>query len=111
MIARLQTKGDFDRVFARGKSVSSAHLSLRALDRRDDRPTRFGWVVGRQLGGSVARNRLRRRLRGLLSMLDVRPGFDCVVTMRSPQFGDLRAEVTELLEKSGLTAQGVNLDA
>jgi ribonuclease P protein component len=33
------------------------------LDRADDGPTRFGFVVGKNVGGAVTRNLVRRRLR------------------------------------------------
>jgi ribonuclease P protein component len=108
MTARLKSKGDFDRVFSRGRATTAGRLSLRSYFRGDDDPTRFGWVVGRGTGGAVDRNRLRRQLRGVISTLDIRPGFDCVVVARGPTDRNVQLALTELLEESGLTGDKVS---
>jgi ribonuclease P protein component len=43
---------------------------------------RIGFVVGRRVGGAVARNRVRRRLRELARQAPITPGFDVVLYAR-----------------------------
>ena len=46
---------------------------------------RFGFTVTKQLGGAVKRNRIRRRLKAVVSLKSehARPGFDYVVIARA----------------------------
>ena len=86
---RLSRSRDFDAVYRRGRSVSTRHLVLYAFPRPDedgggDEEPRLGLAVSRKVGGAVARNRLKRRLRATLAELDVplRLGHDYVLVAR-----------------------------
>lgn len=110
MTPRLKTRSDFDRVFSRGRYAGSGPLTLRFYPRGEEAPSRFGWVVGKGVGGAVDRNRLRRRLRAIISALEVAPGFDCVFIARNPVDEPLRQRVEGLLEESGLIGRKVSVD-
>lgn len=43
---------------------------VRYLPRPGDEPTEVGFAIGRRIGTAVVRNRLRRRLRAILTELD-----------------------------------------
>jgi ribonuclease P protein component len=58
---RLRSRAEFDRLFRRGARVEGPAFVL--LWRRELGPRAIGFAVGRRLGGSVIRNRARRRLR------------------------------------------------
>jgi len=58
---RLRSRQEFDRLFRRGARVEGPAFVL--LWRREPGPRAVGFAVGRRLGGSVIRNRARRRLR------------------------------------------------
>ena len=60
-VERLRSRGGFDRLFRRGARVEGAAFVL--LWGREPGPRAVGFAVGRRLGGSVVRNRARRRLR------------------------------------------------
>ncbi|MEO7122714.1 MAG: ribonuclease P protein component [Lacisediminihabitans sp.] len=72
---------DYRRVVRRGRKVGSSHFVSYVFDRTDDGPVRFGFIVAKNVGNAVIRNRVRRRLKAasfdLLSR--VRPGVDVVV--------------------------------
>ena len=76
----LRKSADIRLVFKEGKRVSCPLFTLlyrlNALD-----CTRVGVVVGRKLGGAVARNRSKRRFRelGRLSLQQVPSGLDLLV--------------------------------
>lgn len=78
---RLRARRDFDAAFG-GVRVSRGVLSLRARERGDHAPSRFGFAVSSRLGGAVLRNRIKRRLRESARRSDVR-GFDFVVIARN----------------------------
>ncbi len=69
-------------------------------------PTRFGFIVSKQVGTAVVRNTVRRRLKAVCAeALDtVRPGTDVVIralpSSANAEYGELRAEVSRCLARS-----------
>lgn len=63
-------------------------LAARIL-RTDLGVTRFGMATGRVLGSAVVRNRVRRRIRGVLRELEpeVQPGWDVLLVARPALVG------------------------
>jgi ribonuclease P protein component len=108
---RLSRSRDFDAVYRHGRSVSTRFLVLYwfARDGDGDDP-RLGIAVPKQLGGAVARNRVKRQLRetwrALLErvpkgndyVLIARPGLPEAVEARGPEW--LRERVDEVLQKA-----------
>jgi ribonuclease P protein component len=62
-IGRLTSKADFRKVYASGSRASDRAVTVHALATGEDRPARVGISAGRGVGGSVRRNRAKRRLR------------------------------------------------
>jgi ribonuclease P protein component len=58
---RLRSRAEFDRLFRRGARVEGPAFVL--LWMWEPGPRAVGFAVGRRFGGSVVRNRARRRLR------------------------------------------------
>ena len=50
------------------------------MDRGDGHPARVGFAVRKSAGTAVARNRIKRRLRAAVASIDLRPGFDIVIS-------------------------------
>ena len=68
-----------------GGGTSRSHPLLIARFRRTDlETTRFGLSTGRNLGGAVVRNRVRRRLREALRVMapSFQPGWDVLIIAR-----------------------------
>jgi len=84
-IGRLKRRADFLRV-AKGRRWHGKAFSLQAGATGEDTETaRVGFTVTKKVGGSVVRNRARRRLREALRLttgLPVRAGHDYVVIAR-----------------------------
>jgi len=81
---RLRQRADFLAV-ANGARVSSAAFVVQGRRRDDDGPIRVGFTVSRKNGTATERNRIRRRLRELVKLLDVismRPHCDYVLVGR-----------------------------
>ena len=81
---RLRRRADFLAV-ANGARVSSAAFVVQGRRRDDDGPIRVGFTVSRKNGTATERNRIRRRLRELVKLLDVismRPHSDYVLVGR-----------------------------
>ena len=73
--------------------------------------TRVGFAAGRQLGGAVVRNRLRRRWREVVRRGPALPkGWDLVVVARaggrSAPFAALVAAWSDVLRRAGLLGAG-----
>ena len=63
---RLRKPEDFRATMKLGRKVSSAHLVLYLKRVPGDAQARFGFVVGKIVGGAVQRNLVKRRLRSAI---------------------------------------------
>ncbi len=104
---RLRRKRDFERVYEQGAVFQGRHVVLFCLATGVDE-RKVGFVASRKVGGAVARNRARRRIREAYRKL--RAGLPeaahLVFVARSgaadAEWEELFGEVAELLRKSGL---------
>lgn len=99
---RLRRRADFSEVMRKGRRAQHPVLHLVAL-RTDLDAARVGYSVGKQVGGAVVRNRVRRRLRAIVRSLDWTPGVDAVFVARTGadavSYGELQSIVTEHARK------------
>ena len=101
----LRRKGDFDALARGGSTRSSPLLVLRVL-RTDGATTRIGLSTPRSLGGAVQRNRVRRRLRALISERygELGRGWDLLVIARpaaaQATYTELRDALTNVLRRT-----------
>src|SRR5262252_7355498 len=103
---RLRSRGEFERLFRRGARVESPAFVL--LWHREPGPRAVGFAVGRRLGGSVVRNRARRRLReayrrqrGLVPTEGIRLCFIARQAALSSPFDELVLAVGSALTETG----------
>jgi ribonuclease P protein component len=104
MLSRPQ---DFEAL--RRDGTARSHPLLIARFRRTDLDTtRFGFSIGRKLGGAVVRNRTRRRLREALRVMapSFQPGWDVLIIARpalvEADHGALVGALRRLLERGGV---------
>ena len=79
---------DFQRL--RQVGVTHRHrLMVLSFSHNELMHNRYGFIVGKQLGKAVTRNRIRRRLREVVRALDpqLKPGFDVVLIARAAAGG------------------------
>jgi ribonuclease P protein component len=95
-------------VYKQGKRHFAACMTVFYLRREEGEGPRVGFTVGRVLGGAVARNRMKRRLREAVRLHGLIPAaVDVVInpkkSLLAVPFADLRNEVRrafEVIEKS-----------
>lgn len=64
---RITRRADFQRVREKGRSISGKFLVLGYLqDETLSEPIRLGLITTKRIGNAVVRNRVRRRIRGVL---------------------------------------------
>jgi ribonuclease P protein component len=107
---RLRDSRDFDRVRAGGRSWSSRAVVLVVLE-NDRGVNRYGFAVGKRVGGAVARNRAKRLLREVARSLhpSLNQGYDVLLIARNSFGGDmtlqeLAGQVAGLVERARLRA-------
>src|SRR2546427_1180847 len=104
---RLKENRQFQSVYRRGRSWSNRHMVLHVLPRPTSEK-RFGFVVGKKVGGAVQRNRVRRLLREACRALapHVPGGVDVVIVSRAAaaeaSLAALMAGMRSLFEQAGL---------
>ena len=107
---RLKENRHFQSVYRRGRSWSNRYMVLHVLPRPTSEK-RFGFSVGKKLGGAVQRNRVRRLLREACRALapNVATGVDIVIVGRAEAaqapLMDLVSGMQSLFERSGLWAR------
>lgn len=112
MDRRLRRRADFDAAFARGSKRHGRLMSVFVVATAA-KTTRLGIAASRKIGGAVARNRAKRRIRETfrLSGLDQR-GADIVVVPRkdvlASSFSILRDEFTTLVNRAMGASRGVH---
>ncbi len=105
----------FNHIFRRLYSSSGHANSYLVLYARKNRTAtnRVGVTVSKKLGCAVVRNRVRRRLREVYRINELRfaPGWDVVVVARSrcvkAEFSQLTEAYLSLAEKAGILESGV----
>ena len=75
MIWRIRERGAFTRLADEGRRTRAGVLWCTYIPDPAATPPRVAYALGRAIGPAVARNRLRRRLRALVTATDLPPGF------------------------------------
>ena len=101
--ARLVRRGEFDAVYRAGKRRSSSHFTV--FFRANQLPaSRFGFSIKKALGGAVARNRIRRRIREIVRChrMEIPTGWDIVIHPKSSvgrgKFAELAVDLLRLMK-------------
>ena len=102
---RLRKSSDFTVVVKRGRSWSNRLLVL-AVRPNGIEFSRFGFSVGKRVGISVVRNKVKRRLRELTRGVEPKNSYDVVFIARKDAgeatYDELAASANTLLERAGL---------
>jgi len=106
---RLTRRSEFERVRRDGQSIHGRFLVLSYLSGLPgEEPFRLGLITSRRVGGAVERNRVRRRLRGIVQRVGdrFRPGSWLVVIARAAAANasseQLEKEWKWLMHRAGL---------
>jgi ribonuclease P protein component len=98
----------YARVYDKGSSWASELVVMKALPNQLTL-SRYGFSVGRRLGGAVVRNRVKRRLREILRSLPLAAGWDIIFIARpkaaAASFADLEKTVRGLLSRARILAR------
>ena len=96
--ARLTETRDFAKVREQGKSIQASLIRVGLLRTEEVSSAKVGLITSKRVGGAVVRNKVRRRLRGIIKscIAEIPPGFLVVIVAKSAAaratFEQLRAE-------------------
>jgi len=103
---RVVTGADFRGVVRTGRRATTPIAVVYSTRTSEQSPTRFGFIVAKSVGGSVVRNRMRRRLRAIgRELLENRAtGHDIVVrplpASAEASWVTLHSEITDAVTRS-----------
>jgi ribonuclease P protein component len=99
----------FSIIHREGRVRANRLLVLKILPNDLDR-NRFAFLVGKRIGNAVVRNKLRRRLREVVRLTPVSPGWDMVFIARREAAGvdyhSLQLAAQDLFSKTRLFSAG-----
>ena len=102
---RLTTSKQFSQVHRQGLSIANRLLVVRVLANGLDH-SRFGFLVSKRIGNAVVRNQVKRRLREVVRLAPVKPGWDAVFIARrdinQADFQQLKQAAENLLRRTQL---------
>ena len=107
-VRRLKVSREFERVRKEGRAVRGGLLMLSVLPVDGEKRFRVGLITSRRVGGAVARNRVRRRLREIVrrNQQALKGGIWFVVIARrsaaQTDSGALEAEWLRLAQRAGI---------
>lgn len=102
-INRLTEKKDYVRVQKLGKFCPGEFFGLGYFKRKDDLPTRFGYVVSKTVSPNASkRNYIKRALGESLrqNMYRVKNGYDCVIVVKPEASKKFMAELMNEVVKT-----------
>ncbi len=104
---RLTASKQFSQIHREGLSIANRFLVVRVLSNGLDY-SRFGFQVSKRIGNAVVRNRVKRRLREVVRLTPVNPGWDAVFIARrginQANFQELQQATENLLRRTHLVA-------
>lgn len=105
---RLKKRGEFGKVFTRGRTFGDRYLVLFVLRLDHNHHVgRVGFATQRNVGSAVKRNRIRRRLRALCSAFadDIITCGDLIILGKTPvlnaSWNELLQSMKRVLRKAG----------
>lgn len=92
----LKRRSEFLDIYRKGQNIATKGVIVQAMARGNKEtkmPPRFGFTVSAKIGGAVVRNRVKRRLRGVVTEIITKtknggfiPGYDYVLVGRKETF-------------------------
>jgi len=108
---RLTKRRQYALVYRDGRSWVNSLVVMKALP-NGFTLSRYGFSVSRQVGKAVTRNRVKRRLREILRLTPLEPGWDIVFIARpvvaAADYASLKESVRGLLSRAGLLKTAEN---
>lgn len=103
----VKTHEDFNNIIKNGKCIRNAFYNI-YIRKNNLRNSRFGIAVGKKLGNAVFRNKMKRRLRMILTnqKKEFSNGYDYIIIMKEKtkvaSFEELNTKLLELLNKENI---------
>ncbi|HLF04854.1 MAG TPA: ribonuclease P protein component [Dehalococcoidia bacterium] len=105
---RLTGNKRFSQIHQQGRSAAEHLLVIRVLP-NGLHYSRFGFVVGRRVGGATVRNRVKRRLREAVRHTPIKGGWDVVFIARrgaeDANYWQLKRATEKLLRRAQVADQ------
>lgn len=103
----LTRKAQYQQVYDRGKTWANRQAVVKILPNQLE-ISRYGFTVSRRVGKAVIRNKVKRRLREILRLVKLQPGWDIIIIARVPaaqaDYTDLSGSLRTTLKKAGVVA-------
>ena len=99
---------DFQRIIRNNRPYKYKDYIL-YVEKNTENSYHFGFSVGKKIGSSVVRNRIKRQLRHIVAKKDYQNGFNCIIIVNSnilnKSYHEMEQDLILVLAKLGLTKE------
>ncbi len=96
---------DFQRIIKKNRPYKYKEYIL-YVERNNSNSYHFGFSVGKKIGGSVVRNKIKRQLKHIVAKKDYQKGFNCIIIVNNSilnkSFQEMEEDLILILKKIGL---------
>ena len=93
---------DFNRIIKNNKPFKYKDFVI-YIDKKEPSIYKFGFSVGKKVGGAVVRNRVKRQIKEIVSQNDYQNNFDCIIIVGKGilgrSFSEMRGNLNFALKK------------
>ena len=95
----LKSNRDFTRIMKENSSKKTKYYYI-YIERTENNNYHFGISVSKKIGNAVTRNKYKRRIRHIISLLDYQNGFNCIIIVKKSILHATFLETKEDLQKN-----------
>lgn len=95
----LKSNRDFNRIIKTIKPFRYKYLSY-YIEKTSENKYFFGFSIGKKIGNAVIRNKIRRRIKIIVSKYSYQKGFNCIIIVNSDILNKSFSEIEKDIFKS-----------
>jgi len=103
---RIKKSGEIEAIVKGRKSTGSKHFVVYIKENHENSRFRFAVSVSKKYGNAVARNKIKRQVKEVVSKLDIRSNVDVFIVIKvyanTLEFSEIKQSIVRLVKKQNI---------